>query len=309
MPDPGTGVVAVVVTYRPDVEGTEVLLRALAPQVDRVVLVDNGSPSGTVDRLRTALDAVDGELVPLGTNRGIAEAQNLGVDRARELGARSVLLSDQDSVPAPDMVERLVDGLARARAEHGRVAAVGPVTVDERNAGAALLFADRRWGPRRAVVPATDGALVPATFLIASGCLVDVAALDEVGGMNAAWFIDHIDLEWGLRARRAGYGLYGVVGAHLGHALGDRVQRIPGRERDVHIHSPVRNYYMARNTVLLVRSGLLPVAWRLGYAAWITKYTGFYVLAVAPRLRRAGLLLRGLADGLRGRTGPLQEDA
>ena len=309
MPDTAAhGVVAVVVTFQPEVAVTSVLLRALAPQVEHVVVVDNGSPAGTVDALRAELAPVGGELLTLGANLGIGEAQNRGIARARELGARAVLLSDQDSVPAADMVERLVAGLARARAEHGPVAAVGPVTVDERNAGAALLFSDHRWGPRRALLPDEDGALAPATFLIASGCLVDVAALDVVGPMNAAWFIDHVDLEWGLRARRAGYGLYGVVGARLGHALGDRVQRIPGRERDVHIHSPVRNYYMARNTVLLVRSGLLPVAWRVGYLAWITKYTGFYVLAVAPRGRRARLLLRGLLDGARGRTGRLQED-
>src|SRR5665648_984549 len=104
-----------------------------------------------------------------------------------------------------------------------------------------------------------------------------MAVLDEVGPMNEAWFIDHIDLEWGLRARRAGHSLYGVVGARLTHSLGDRTQRIPGRERDVHIHSPERNYYMARNTVLLVRSGLMTTWWKLGYAGWITKYSVFYL--------------------------------
>lgn len=302
-----TGVVAVVVTYRPDLEATSTLLGALAPQVDHVVLVDNGSDVTAVDRLRSEIAAVGGELVRLGDNLGIARAQNIGVERARAVGATSVLLSDQDSVPEHDMVARLRDGLERARAAHGRVAAVGPVTVDERNAGAALLFSDHRWGPRRAIVPDREGALVPATFLIASGCLVDLAVLDEVGGMNEDWFIDHIDLEWGLRARRAGYGSFGVVGARLAHSLGDRVQRIPGRERDVHIHSPVRNYYMARNTVLLVRSGLLRRAWQVGYLAWITKYAVFYVLAVTPRLGRARLLLRGFADGARGRTGRLAE--
>lgn len=309
MPEPTNDrVVAVVVTYRPDLTATSVLLRALAPQVARLVVVDNGSDPAQVVELRTEVDAVGGQLLDLPGNIGIAAAQNLGVERARSLDARYVLLSDQDSVPASDMVCRLVEGIERARAEHGPVAAVGPVTVDERNPGAALLFSDHRWGPRRATVPAVEGDLVPATFLIASGCLVDLAALGEIGEMNADWFIDHIDLEWGLRARRAGYGLFGVVGAQLEHSLGDRVQRIPGRERDVHIHSPGRNYYMARNTVLLVRSGLLPTAWRIGYLAWITKYSGFYVLAVTPRLRRARLLLRGLADGARGRTGALQED-
>lgn len=302
-------VIAVVVTYHPEPEATGRLLAALAHQVAGTVVVDNGSPPASLERLADHVHAQGAELIGLGENRGIAAAQNIGIARARERGASMVLLSDQDSLPAPDMVARLLDGFVRAAADPTLLppAAVGPVTVDARNEGAALLFAARRWGPRRADLPDGDDALVDVVFLLASGCLVDLAALDVVGPMNVAWFIDHIDLEWGLRARRAGYGLYGVTGAHLAHALGDRTQRIPGRARDVHVHSPVRNYYMARNTVALIRSGLLPVAWRWGYAAWIVKYAGFYVLGAAPRARRAGLLARGIADGLRGRSGPLTE--
>jgi len=308
--DRAAGVVAVVVTFHPVVALVRALLDAVAPQVSALIVVDNGSPEPTVHDLRATVDAVGASLMPLGENLGIAAAQNLGIAWARERGASFVLLSDQDSLPAPDMVGHLLAGFRRAAddaATAGRrpPAAVGPVTMDERNAGAALLFSDHRWGPRRATVPDADGALVEATFLIASGCLVAMAVLDEVGPMNEAWFIDHIDLEWGLRARRAGHSLYGVVGARLTHSLGDRTQRIPGRERDVHIHSPERNYYMARNTVLLVRSGLMTTWWKLGYAGWITKYSVFYVLAVRPRGRRARLLARGLWHGMRGRTGRL----
>lgn len=304
------GVAAVVVTHQPELGPTTALLTALAPQVASVVVVDNGSGDAAVEALRSVADRVGAHVMPLGDNRGIAAAQNAGIDLARSEGAAFVLLSDQDSLPHPDMVERLLAGFDRAAADAAaghrpRVAAVGPVTVDARNEGAALLFSARRWGPRRATLPREDGALVEAAFLIASGCLISVDALDSVGPMNDAWFIDHIDLEWGLRARRAGHALYGVVGAGLDHALGDRTQRIPGRERDVHIHSPARNYYMARNTVLLIRSGLMSAWWRWGYAAWITKYTVFYVLAVPPRVHRATLLARGLWHGVRGRTGPL----
>ena len=303
-------VAAVVVTYRPEAEATSALLRALAPQVRDVVVVDNGSPDATVEILRAITTEVGATLLPLGSNLGIAAAQNAGIAWARGRDARFVLLSDQDSLPAADMVDRLVAGFARGTADSARgarppVAAVGPVTMDERNEGAALLFSAQRWGPRRATIPAKEGSLVEAAFLIASGCLIDRAALDAVGSMNEKWFIDHIDLEWGLRARRAGYGLYGVVGAGLSHALGDRTQNIPGRARDVHIHSAVRNYYMARNTVLLIRSGLMSAWWRWGYAGWITKYTVFYVLAVQPRALRARLLVLGLWHGLRGRTGPI----
>ena len=80
---------------------------------------------------------------------------------------------------------------------------------------------------------------------------------------------------------------------------------MPGRERDVHVHSPTRNYYMARNTVLLIRSSLMPPAWRWGYAAWITKYALFYTLTMRPRGVRLRLLLRGVRDGVLGRTGRL----
>lgn len=308
-PDAG-GVVAVVVTYAPEPSATEALLEAIRPQVEAVVVVDNGTEPSTLTALAAVAERLDATLLPLGRNTGIAAAQNAGITWARERGAGLVLLMDQDSLPAPDMVVRLVAGHRRATAEatvgmRRRPAAVGPITVDDRNAGAALLFSDHRWGPRRASIPATESALVDASFLIASGCLIAMDALGDIGPMNEAWFIDHIDLEWGLRARAAGYGLYGVAGAQLTHALGDRTQRIPGRGRDVHIHSPVRNYYMARNTVLLVRSGLLSAWWRWGYVGWITKYAVFYVLAVAPRRSRAILLARGLWHGLRGRTGPL----
>ena len=303
-PRPGAAhVVAVVVTFLPEAAALTQLLDALTPQVGHVVVVDNGSPLESITAIRRALHGTAGELVALPENMGIAAAQNVGIARALALGATHVMLSDQDSLPSPDMVDELLDGLARAVAAGSPVGAVGPLTVDDRHPGASLLFAARRWGPRRADLPSDPRGLVPVAFLIASGCLIPVEVLADVGPMREDWFIDHIDLEWGLRARRSGYSLFGVVSARLDHRLGDRLVRLPGRERELHIHSATRNYYMARNTVLLIRSGLLPLAWQLGYVAWITKYAGFYVLAVAPRTHRARLLLAGFADGVLGRTG------
>ncbi|TRW43597.1 glycosyltransferase family 2 protein [Georgenia yuyongxinii] len=298
-------VVAVVVTYRPDLALTVPLLRALADQCAHVVVVDNGSAQDARDGLAAVCAEVGAELLPLGHNAGIARAQNVGTDRARELGADLVLFSDQDSLPAPDMVSRLRDGWARAASRGVRVGAVGPVSSDTRSTTEQMVYVARRWGPRRARPEEAHDGLVEAAFLIASGCLIDVAALDEVGGMNEAWFIDHVDLEWGLRARRAGLRLYAVPDAHLDHELGDRLTKLPGRAQEVHVHSPVRTYYLARNTVLLIRSGLMTPAWRLGYAVWLAKYVAFNALLAAPRRRRIALMARGLRDGVTGRTGPL----
>ncbi|TDE96108.1 glycosyltransferase family 2 protein [Occultella glacieicola] len=294
-------VVAVVVTYEPEARTLAALLERLEEQCTAVVVVDNGSAIQPAD----ACERVGAELIALPTNEGIAAAQNRGIARAIELAADHVLLSDQDSLPADDMVGRLLDGYARAAAAGRPVAGVGPVSSDSRTTSGEMVYVARRWGPRRAgpedVRP--DG-LVEVAFLIASGCLIPAAALERVGTMNADWFIDHIDLEWGLRAGRAGDRLFAVAAARLSHQLGERVTKIPGRSQPVHVQSAPRTYYMARNTVLLLRSGLLRPAWRLGYLVWLAKYLAFNAVFVAPRWERIRLMAHGLGDGLRGVTGP-----
>ena len=296
------GVLAVVVTHHPDIPATCGLIETLALQVDTVVVVDNDSPAAAVASLREALCACGGELIALPENVGVAAAQNLGFDRARESGATHVLLSDQDSLPAPDMVEQLVGGLERLTAAGRRVAAVGPLITDDRDPDAPLLFTPGHWRAHQTAAPADVDALIPAAFLLASGSLIPVEALTIVGGKQADWFIDWLDLEWGLRAQRAGFELVAVNAARLQHRMGERVVRVRGRARRVHLHTVDRNYYVVRNLVLLVRSGLLPWRWRIGYAAWLVRYILFYTLAEPPRRQRARRLLSGLTDGVRGRT-------
>ncbi|MCL2850563.1 MAG: glycosyltransferase family 2 protein [Micrococcales bacterium] len=297
-------VVAVVVTYHP---GTEVghLLDALVPQVDGVVVVDNGSSAETVAALEVTLGP-RGTLLALGENLGVAAAQNRGIDQARADGATHVLLFDDDSDPAPDMVARLLAALDADAT--GRLGAVGPVPVDPRTGEAPLVFTDQGSGPRRIpALPTTPGTVVEVAFLVASGCLVDLRVVDEVGAMDKALFIDHVDLEWGLRARRHGWRLGVVVGAVLTHSLGETTRRVLWRSRDVHIQHPLRNYYTVRNTIWLVRTKVMPPRWRLGYLAWITRYIVYYLLAVPPRRTRVPLMAAGLRDALRGRLGPLPQ--
>ncbi|MCM3661043.1 glycosyltransferase family 2 protein [Georgenia satyanarayanai] len=299
---PANGVTAVVVTYEPDPGVTLPLLTALAQQCERVIVVDNGSAASLRERLREACARLGAELVELPTNRGIAAAQNAGIARARR--GRYVLLMDQDSMPAPDMVSLLVAGARDAAAQGLAVGAVGPVSADTRSTTEEMVYVSRTWGPRRARAAQLRAERVETAFLLASGCLVPVPVLDRVGEMNEAWFIDHVDLEWGLRARRAGYGLYAIPGALLAHTLGDRLTKLPGRAQEVHVHSPVRTYYLTRNTVHLVRSGLLGWRWALGYVVWLGKYVAFNALLAAPRGERVRRMAQGLRDGLLGRTGP-----
>lgn len=301
---PATGVAAVVVTYHPGAEAP-VLIEELARQCQWVIVVDNGSAPRELEPVRGACERAGARLIENGGNRGIAAAQNAGIAAARSLGARWVLLSDDDSVPGPGMVAQLVEAFAAsAQGRPAPVGAVGPLVGEERQGRDQLVYVARRWGPRRATAEELAQPYLSVAFLIASGCLISMEALERVGLMNEGLFIDHVDLEWGLRARREGYELIVATGTAMAHSLGDEVVRIPGRRQPVHMHSPVRNYYLARNTLALIGSGLLPVAWRVGYLVWIAKYAAFNALMAPPRVERARALAQGLLDGLRGRRGP-----
>lgn len=305
LPAPRTPyVIALVVTYNPD--DITRLLSAVVQQCGKVVVVDNGSINSA--DIQAYCEATKATYIGLGENLGIAAAQNIGIAWAREQGATHVLLMDHDSVPSPDMVALLL----RALENDDSLGAVGPLAAEEREGADQLVYVVHDWKPSRASVEELQRESVEAAFLIASGCLIRMDILDEIGGMNEALFIDHVDLEWGLRARNAGWKLAVIPAARLYHELGDEVVLLPGRAQPIHVHSPVRNYYLARNTVWLIReSGLAPRKWRVRYAWWLVKYVGFNGMGMqllvggeqAQGRSRRRMLVHGLRDGIRRRMG------
>ena len=210
---------AVVVTYQPP--DVTALLTELSRQCDAVTVVDNGSDSAAVAALRASCRATGAELVAMPANLGIAKAQNIGVARAMTSSPDFILLSDQDSLPAENMTALLVEAIE----EDERIAATGPLPSEDREGADELVYIDRGWSPKRATKEELSRPRLDAAFLLASGCLIRVRALREIGPMREDLFIDHVDLEWGVRARRAGWRLVAVPAARLNHSLGDEAAR------------------------------------------------------------------------------------
>jgi len=98
------------------------MIESLNPQVSNIVIVDNGS------RNQASISALATNVIrfhPLESNFGIAYAHNKGIAQARTLDAQAVLLMDQDSVPAYDMVQNLINSLEKLTANKELVSAVG----------------------------------------------------------------------------------------------------------------------------------------------------------------------------------------
>jgi rhamnosyltransferase len=295
-------VCAVIVTYQPDPAALAELLAAIGPQVGGVVVVDNGSSQD----LATPLAGAGATLLALGENRGVAAGFNHGIRWARGQGFTSVLLLDQDSIPAPDMVGRLAAASTRLAEQGERVAAVGPQLIDA-TTGRKTGFA--RFGPCRFryQLPAADGEPLRAAFLISSGSLIALRTLQQVGQMDEGLFIDLVDTEWFLRAALQGYGAFGVGGALLHHRLGDASIRVPTAGGIVPVHGPLRHYYIFRNSMLLNRRPYLPRRWKYNNAVQLAGMLVFFSLVTPPRLEHLRMMLRGLWDGWRGKTGRCQD--
>lgn len=306
MTAPRISVCAVIVSYQPDLAEFSELLAAVAIQVDAVIVVDNGSSHACVEHLRATLCGDRMKLIECGSNLGIAAAQNIGVRDALLEAHSHVLFMDHDSTPLPGMVNALLAAQAKLAADGIRVAAVGPDSIDRRT-GSAAGFVRFGFGRIRRVRCRAGEPYRESDFLIASGMLVAAPVLKEVGLMNAGYFIDHVDTEWCLRARLQGWRIFGVCEAKLLHRLGDSVTRIwMGRWREVGMHSPLRDYYGFRNTMLMLAEMPMPLLWRIAFLYRLVLFVVFLGLGIAPRAERIRMMMLGFWHGLRGRTGPYQ---
>jgi rhamnosyltransferase len=295
-------VVAVIVTYQPDPALMQEI-SAIALQVSRVLVVDNGSSPDRGELIRRAGNQEKVEVIPLRRNLGVAAAHNVGIRRAREMDASHVLLLDQDSMPQPQMVENLLKAEAALSAAGQKVGALGPVYHDPR--------LDKSWPFYRMSGLGVRGQqcageyVIACDLLISSGTLLPLPVIEDVGPMNESYFLEHVDTEWSLRARSRGYGLFGVCDARMDHLLGDSNTGVPFTGRRVQIYQPYRHYYLFRNAVLLGRESYAKLPWKLNELRRLLARLIYFGLFVPPRLQRVRFMALGICHGIMGRAGPL----
>lgn len=226
-------VIAVIPVFNPPMNLLD-RVRRLLEDIDGVILVDDGSHS---------IDAFPGDieglhLIDLEKNSGIAHALNVGISRARELGADSVLTLDQDSAPRADYVRRGLDLRRNLEAGGASIGAMVPEFI----------------GAARVMMDSAGRAFDP----IQSGQIISMSTLEEVGSFREDFFIDTVDSEYTVRMEERGLTLAVIPGSHIDHELGELVPlmvfgrqlRILGKPRHVLYHKPWRTYYMVRNSIV-----------------------------------------------------------
>jgi glycosyltransferase involved in cell wall biosynthesis len=289
-------VCAVVLTYN----RKELLGRCLAALVaqtrpcDRIIVLDNASTDGTPAMLEAGwLDRVEAHV--LERNIGAAGGFNLMMRLGYRTGADHVWVMDDDVLPEPDALERLLEADALLRERGVKPAFLSSVVRGTGGEPMNVPEVDRR--PNRLAYenwPALlEHRLVPVIRTALVSDLVPRETLQRHGLPIAGMFIWGEDTEFTLRVTRDRPGfIVGDSGAlHL--------RRIAGA-LDIHTErDPVRigyHFYRIRNDVFLKRrfEGRRAVLRLVRQQAKVA-----FDLAVAGEFAKAGIVLRGLRAGFR----------
>jgi GT2 family glycosyltransferase len=258
-------VLALVLTYAAP-EALARCVTAIAAQtrpVDEVLVIDNASP----EPARPVPARLTIDVVRLETNLGPAGGHAAGLQKFLDSGADLAWVMDDDCVPSPEALERLLIHL-------DQLAEDGPVFP---------LWRDSATG---------EGLFLPAWC----GFLVSRAIVQRLGLPRAEfvwWAEDTEYLSW--RMHEAGYRAEWASDAVVEHR----------RVRDMATRPVWKVYYEARNTVyfrLHVQHGSRRIRTQR-VVRGLSKLFAQVLLTRDRKLKKLGAYCRGVVDGVRGRLG------
>jgi GT2 family glycosyltransferase len=239
---------AIVLNYRTPDESLLAVksLMASSRPIDNIIVVNNDSRDDTRDALRGLLSKIT--YIHTGGNLGFSGGTNTGIREAIKGDAEHILLVNSDVIVPPDAVEQLEDSLERqpsagiagpvvlARSAPDHIASLGmsyaPATGRMRHRGYRAIFSAQAT-PVDQVVDGVSGCLM----------LVSREVFDAVGLFDEDYFFSFEDLDFCLRARRAGFVTVLAGRATAYHEGG----------QSLGASSPRRFYFAARNHLLLAR--------------------------------------------------------
>jgi N-acetylglucosaminyl-diphospho-decaprenol L-rhamnosyltransferase len=287
---PTTGLLIVILNYR-TADLTIACLRSLAAQVAQlsgveVVVTDNASGDGSAQRIQRAI--VEGgmsswarcEALPL--NGGYAYGNNAAIRKAlsRPNPPEFVLLLNPDTELRPHAVRTLVDfmrlhpeaAIAGSRLEDPdgtpQYSAFNfPSAWSELDRGLQLGLVTRLLAERVVQRPIPDDAC-EVDWVAGASMLVRSEVFERVGLIDEAYFLYFEEVDFLLRAKRAGYRTFYVpqsrVVHHVGASTGVTNEKQPPRRVPDYWFDSRRRYFLKNHG--LVHAALADSAFLVGYA-------------------------------------------
>lgn len=238
---------AVIISFNPEIDRLQSLINSLLIKVSEVIIVDNSQEEFNLQsKLLSNENLV---LLSDGKNKGIAQAQNIGILFSRDLGRDAVWIFDQDSELGELSLEVMVEEL---NSFDGMAASIGPTIVNS--------FTGKVEIPKMRAN--CNNGCFSVDQIIASGSLTPINVFERVGMMEEDFFIDAVDFEWCWRARSKGYAIL-ISSQKMTHSVGEGDETFLGGLVSIKVASPFRLYYQVRNYITLLDRSYVPVRWKV----------------------------------------------
>lgn len=280
---------AIIVTFQPDEDFHNRLVK-ISAQFPATVIVDNGSRSLP----HTCASEPNTLLIANQSNLGIAAALNQGVKLAHQKGFEWVVTLDQDTLVSCDLLTCLI-------------------SVYEKSGYKNIIIGSNYWDAHRRqdFIPCANA---EADFrvrktLITSGTLIPLSLFKTIGFFREDYFIDSVDHEFCLRARAHGYKILITCRSIMSQSIGAHVEN-PSRLRQFMSfnHSPMRKYFIARNTVATAKLYFLQEPmWSLRQGWRLFSDFASIILFEHQKLKKATAFMVGLTHGIMGKMGPIED--
>ena len=286
-------VLAIIVTYNPEIIRLTECINSLAPQVERVILVDNGSNNS---HLIKNIIINNLEIILLSENKGIAFAQNHGVKKGLEAKEFDYLFfSDQDTCFPSDVIEKLKSTFTKNNKKGKNVACASPFFKDHRSNYMHPSVCLNIFTSTKVICSEVDDDLYPSHG-IASGMLMSREAWRVVGPFCEKLFIDWVDTEWCWRALANNMIIVQTPSVIISHELGYGQKIFAGRS--VTIHNSFRNFYKIRNAIYLMLHSNYSFKYRYHAFFHATKNIVFEILYSKEKLNSLKVCFKAVRDGM-----------
>lgn len=279
-------ILAGIVLYNPDIERLQENLNAISGQVDKVLLIDNGSSD--ISRIKFVSNNDNYSIVSNKENMGIAHALNQILHYCIQNDYDWFLTLDQDSVANRYLVKNYSSFLR---------------THPEINCGCITSnIIDRNFEREEKYSDDCDFKII--NYCITSGSMMNAKIIHSIGGFDDRMFIDKVDTEICIRIVNNGYQIIRINYDGVLHEIGHAKQiSLVFRTWDLYNHPPIRRYYMCRNAVYLMKK--YHSRYTLKVLMGEILQTVLVLIHEDEKRKKIAFSFHGYKDGVQGRMGSI----